>query len=398
MNLPETSITATALDGVRVLAALNGLELFGHERGNIEVLKGLRRCGANVMVAVNALEGGGQVNEELEAAAIPTGPVPFGGLWSPSIILGKPAYALTNLRALGSCSREFRALIDGFRPTHIHIGSPLVYSYLATAIKKSGVRMIYRLGDAPPVASRFQMAIWRRATGRADRVVANSHFVRDAAIAGGVHAEKLATIYGCAPERSRVSLRHSVPQRRFILYVGSVSEHKGLVPLVDAFASIADEIPDIQLDIVGESRWDSSFRTTLISRVESLGIASKVVFRGHVDDPSSDFRDAVVHAVPSLCEESAANVVLEAKMAGTPSVVFPSGSLAEFVRHRVDGIVCPEKTARSLGDALRFVLLNDDERARMQYAAREDYERRFGRARFDAEWAQVYGAPTVADS
>ena len=42
------------LSNVRVLATINGVELFGHERGNIEVFKALRESGAEVVVGVSS--------------------------------------------------------------------------------------------------------------------------------------------------------------------------------------------------------------------------------------------------------------------------------------------------------------------------------------------------------
>ena len=71
-----------SLAGVRVLAALNGLELFGQERENIEVYKTLRGLGAIVCVGVNALEDGGDVGRQLRDLGFATFPLPFSNQWS----------------------------------------------------------------------------------------------------------------------------------------------------------------------------------------------------------------------------------------------------------------------------------------------------------------------------
>ncbi len=63
-------ILIQALVGVRVLAALNGLELFGHERGNIEVFKTLRDLGAEVTVGVD-VKSNNHVDVELRRMVLP---------------------------------------------------------------------------------------------------------------------------------------------------------------------------------------------------------------------------------------------------------------------------------------------------------------------------------------
>ena len=92
--------------------------------------------------------------------------------------------------------------------------------------------------------------------------------------------------------------------------------------------------------------------------------------------------------VPSLVNEGLGVVVLEAKRAGIPAIVFPSGGLQETVRTDVDGYVCPSKSAADLEAAIRKVVGDQNRRQRWASAAAESY------ARFDAstmldQWEQV---------
>lgn len=382
------------LAGVRVLAALNSLELFGHERANIEVFKTLRHCGAEVVVGVNARNDGGEVNRELQRLGFSTFPLPFNPQWSLQFLKKHPSMLWTNPWAALRCALRFRRAIARFRPTHIHIGSPLTYSYLWTALESTKVPMIYRMGDCPPTQSRFNLMFWKAAMRRSAMIVANSEFVRGSAVAAGVNEKKLEIIYSLAPARELTVEPSPQPDAPFdadrIVYVGAVAEHKGLMPLVEAIAALAAERPSIRLDICGGSMWDGDFRLRLQERVRELGVESYIRFHGHVDDPSEDYRRAAVHVVPSLWEEPSANVVFEAKREGVPSIVFPSGGLPEVVRHEVDGLICSARSADALVEALRWTFADAERLKRMRTAARADYAGRFGPARFARQWAAVY--------
>ena len=378
---------------MRVLAALNGLELFGHERGNIEVFRTLRKLGAEILIGVNARDEGGDVAKELRKSEFQIFSLPFNPQWSIQFVRKHPSMALTNPLAILRCSWRFRNAINRFSPTHIHIGSPLVYSYLSLALAWSRLPMIYRMGDCPPSDSKFNLGIWRMAMSRTTRIVANSGFVRHSAIGAGVPTEKIEIIYGVAPTRTQEAVEWRAEQcdgLERLVYVGALAEHKGLIPLVEAMAVLLTERPLLRLDIFGGSIWDGAFRSQLSRLIADRGLNERILLHGHVDDPSPHYRRAAVHVAPSMWEEPGANVVLEAKRQGTPSIVFPSGGLPEMVRHKVDGYVCHEKSTAALVEAVRWMLEDKSRLMSMRIAVRADHELRFAEQRFANQWAAVY--------
>jgi glycosyltransferase involved in cell wall biosynthesis len=381
------------LTGVRILSALNSFELFGHERGNIESFKTLRDLGAEVLVGVDALPDN-HVNEELQRLSFSTFTLPFESQWSVKRLKSNPSVALTNVWAVLRCSLSFLRAIRTFRPTHIHLGSPLVYSYVSLALGLSKVPLVYRMGDCPPVDSPFNLRIWRMTMRRCSRVVANSKFVLNSALAAGVSSKKILVIHNLAPSSvNSANPTGSFPDQDIpasLIYVGAVAAHKGLVPLVEAFSLLAPDFPFMRLDILGGSRYDTPFRNQLKEMIAARNLESRVLFHGHVDDPSAFFRRSAVHVAPSMWEEPFANVVLEAKREGTPSIVFPSGGLPEMVRHQMDGYICREKSVDALVEGLRWMLADRDRLQRMGEAAHQDSEKRFGRERFARAWADVY--------
>lgn len=382
------------LHGIRVLAALSGLELFGHERGNIEVFKALRSRGAEVIVGVTAVENGGAVGAYVRELGFETFQIPFGNQWSRQWLKRYPLSLFEKMQQVAVCSYVFRKTIQRFDPTHIHIGSPLVYSYLAIALMTCRTPLVYRMGDAPPTDSPFNLRIWRMAMRRKTCLVAVSKYVRQMALQEG--APDAAVIYNLAPS-SDVDLEQDLePVDQLgairLVYVGAIAEHKGLVPLVQALARIAPDHPGLHLDVVGGSQYDTAFREHLQALIKASRINSRVTFHGQVSWPAPFYLRAAIHVAPSVWEEPLGNVVMEAKREGTPSVVFPSGGLVEMIRHEVDGFICTEKSTDSLVEALRWMLADSDRLQRMGEAARADFAARFGPARFAREWADVYRA------
>ena len=379
---------------MRVLAALNGLELFGHERGNIEVFKALREMGAIVRVGVSNQENGGDVAIELKGLGFETFPVSFGAQWSLMWLKEEGLkFAMVQFKRVFKSSWEFHRQIQEFQPTHIHLGSPLAYSFISLALLRWKLPLIWRMGDCPPAESRFNMPIWSAGMHRASRIVAISNYVCAEAVENGVPRDKISLVYNLAPSASDgewVPPPVLGPEEYAMIYVGAVSAHKGLIPLVEAYALVCLGHPGLQLWILGESRWDKEFRELLDNRIAELGIVDKVLFAGQIHDPAPWYAAASIHVAPSLCEEALGNVVMEAKRAGSPSIAFPSGGLPEMIRHQIDGYVCEAKTSESLAGAINWMLADRGRLARMRVAAREDCEARFGCGRFMEQWAKVY--------
>ncbi len=180
---------------------------------------------------------------------------------------------------------------------------------------------------------------------------------------------------------------------RRIVYVGSIAEQKGVRQLVQAFALLRFRFPELVLDVVGGSRYDAQFRGEVSSLIDDAGLGGCIIMHGQQANPTPYYRNAVIHVAPSMWEEPSANVVVEAKREGVPSVVFRSGGLPELVRNGVDGVICAEKTPEALAGGIASLLENEERRRAAGRAAREDFEARFGPERFARQWAEIFLRP-----
>jgi glycosyltransferase involved in cell wall biosynthesis len=123
---------------------------------------------------------------------------------------------------------------------------------------------------------------------------------------------------------------------RFLLYVGGISPHKNLSKLIDAFAALAAEPAnsDLQLILVGDYQDDPflSAYPSLRHQVDERGIGSKVRFAGFVpdDDLAYLYNAATALVFPSL-DEGFGLPAIEAMACGTPVAASDRGSLPEIL-------------------------------------------------------------------
>ena len=379
------------LSNIRVIGILPWLELFGNERDNIEIYLSLREQGATVLVGISKNQIYSDVDIYLQKLGFETFGLPFGNQWSWMWLKQYPLSIFEKMNQLWNCSRILLQQIKTFKPTHIHISSFMGYNYIAPALFFSNVPLIYRVGEAAPTDSIYSLQIWRLAMKQSSTIVAVSEFVKQQILAQDIPKSKVKRIYNLAPSRLLTNHRttqsdHQSINRQGFVYVGQISEQKGIRHLLKAVG----KFPDYLLDIVGCSVNDTEFRKELEKWVKYHHLQDQVHFVGQVDDPTIFYAKSLIHIAPSIVREGLGMVVLEAKKVGTPSIVFPSGGLPEMVRHRIDGYVCRDKTPEALVEAIEWMLSDRDRLSKMGMAAIDDYETRFGRSRFLEEWSKVY--------
>jgi glycosyltransferase involved in cell wall biosynthesis len=151
---------------------------------------------------------------------------------------------------------------------------------------------------------------------------------------------------------------------RYVLAVGNKQPRKNLSRLVRAFSSIALEMPDVTLVIVGQSGWQGS---DVEQTVKSLGLNTRVRFTGFV--PETDlpalYSGADVFCYPSLYEGFGLPP-LEAMACGAPTITSNTSSLPEVVGDAA--LTVDPMSIEEMAGALRSLLADSTKR--------EEYGRR----------------------
>ncbi|AXE99453.1 glycosyltransferase family 4 protein [Paraburkholderia hospita] len=139
-----------------------------------------------------------------------------------------------------------------------------------------------------------------------------------------------------SPERALAErMKYRAGNAPVFLFVGRLSEEKGITTLIDAFAGIAKRLPDPQLRIVGTGPLERDLR----KRVTELGLDRSITFVGSLQDEplSREYYGATCLVLPSRSEPWGL-VVNEALAHGCPVVVSEScGCVPELVHEGVSG-------------------------------------------------------------
>jgi glycosyltransferase involved in cell wall biosynthesis len=284
-------------------------------------------------------------------------------------------WALRALVDVLSSSATVLAASAKRRPSVVFLwsfGSALTNWPALLLLRVLGFRIVLRSGNAPAVGRRHRW-IWK---GLVDAVVqvhvANSDFIASQIAAAGIRTTKVRVIRNARPD-GPVPGCADPPEPR-VIYVGQVIPEKGILEFLEALHLLQQRGIRFGATLVGRFHgWEhaaySGYKEAV--RAKAASFPSGVVeLLGEREDVIDLMQSASVHCCPSQerQREGLAHVVLQAKAAGIPSVVTPSGALPEMVRHKVDGWICRGFGPEELAEGLSHFLVD---RAAAREAGRE---------------------------
>jgi phosphatidyl-myo-inositol alpha-mannosyltransferase len=220
--------------------------------------------------------------------------------------------------------------------------------------RRTRLRAVLQLNGVPvPGVSCYRYlppegAMFREALRRADRRIACSRFVRDLMREHyGVDADVIPTpipiesyeVGGGPPDR-----------RPTILALADFNvRRKGVRVLVDAFALVKRQLPDVRLRLSG--RMSPALQSALIGNVPgNVREGIEVLGLGQVDDIPRLYREATITALPAMWEPSG-TVLLESFASGTPVVATNHAGIPEFVTPEVGVLFEPRSTGEETHNA-----------------------------------------------
>jgi glycosyltransferase involved in cell wall biosynthesis len=272
----------------------------------------------------------------------------------------------------------------------------LVHAPALAMCRLLGVPVLLRSGVAP-TRTALHARLWQwLIQPLVTRHVANSAFTASELRAVGVDMARIVTIPNVAPRRHPASVP-ALRNRWRVAYVGQVIPEKGVRQLLDAIGLLAARGFDAHLDVAGQMEgWAPdavrAYRESLRHRAAEADLAGRVRFLGWREDIESVLQQASVHCCPSQPEqrEGFGITVVEAKRAGIPSVVCPSGALPELIQHRRDGWVTEGFDAMSVANGLEW-LLSDDLRLQSAQQAALESAKQYDAHEFEGRWQAEFG-------
>ncbi|MGI9234253.1 MAG: glycosyltransferase family 4 protein [Woeseiaceae bacterium] len=195
----------------------------------------------------------------------------------------------------------------------------------------------------------------------ATRVTAPSEAICDLVAKRGVQAQRLPL----GVDLERWPPRHPVGRHRDeqpqLVHVASLNRVKDQPTLLRALRLLADRDYDFQVNIVGEDTLNGDIQA--MSR--DVGLGHRVQFHGYLThDRLRPVIEAAHVALISSRHEAGPLALLEAAVAGVPTVGTAVGHIAEWSPNAAIAVPCEDPAA--LADAIQLVL--DDEDLRMRLA------------------------------
>jgi glycogen synthase len=229
----------------------------------------------------------------------------------------------------------------------------------------------------------------------ADRVIAVSAKMREDILQHfGVDPARVVVIHnGIDPARyrrtaARDALDRLAIREPFVLFVGRITDQKGIFDLLDAAATLP---PGTQVVLCASAPDTPEIEERLRRRVAGRANLRWIGHMLPVEDVIQLYSHAAVFCCPSVYEPFGL-INLEAMACETPVVASAVGGILEVVEDGVTGLLVPPRRPDRLGEALT-ALLTDRERGRaMGKAGRARVEDRFSWMSVAARTQTLYAA------
>lgn len=199
-----------------------------------------------------------------------------------------------------------------------------------------------------------------------DRYIVAAQFTRRKYMDRGIPVEKISY----KPHFIDLNIKRRNKDAGYVLYLGRLSQEKGVDALLEAWRSLKD----IPLKIVGTGPLEAKLKNFAVEQglthVEFLGFLKE---RQCLDL----LNEATLLVIPSVCYENFPRVVVEAFACGVPVVASRLGSLQELIEDGETGILFEPGDAKALIAAIRRCFENRLKTMQMGHNARSVFEDKY---------------------
>jgi len=261
-------------------------------------------------------------------------------------------------------------LVRKSRPTIIHAHWILPQGFFAVMMKTFfGIPVVVTAHGADVYALQHSLfnAAKRFVLRRADKVTVVSSALREKIVHDicsvpahiipmGVCSETFAP----GKQAADIKKKHGVSGKA-ILYVGRLSEKKGVRYLIDAMPAVLAEFPDAALLVIGTGELESELQKISGSK----GLGDHVIFVGGVSNRElpAYYCGSDVFVGPSVQAqggdtEGLGLTFVEAAMSGCLIIGSDVGGIGDVIENNKTGFLVPEKDSRAIAEKIIYALRN----------------------------------------
>ena len=202
---------------------------------------------------------------------------------------------------------------------------------------------------------------WAR---KVDRFIALSQFSKNKFIEGGFPSEKIAVKPNFVnSERNKITINQ---ERKGALFVGRLSQEKGLVTMINAWKNL-----DIPLRVIGDG--------PLMNWVKDNSSAPHISVLGRKEPEQvvKEMNNASFLVMPYECYENFPLTLAEAFAQGLPVVASRLGAMAEIIEDGITGLHFNPSDPDDLARKVHWANTHAEEMERMEHNARKTYENKY---------------------
>ena len=229
--------------------------------------------------------------------------------------------------------------------------------------------------------------LYRQVLAKVDTVICVSDYIRRAAVQHFPEfTDKFIVVFNATdPEvfkpygqEAIVQLRDILaiePNKTYLLYVGRLTEIKGVHVLIEAFHQIHTHLPNTRLIIAGSSFFSGAAKTAYEQSLVELAkpVSKGIMFTGFMPHEKLKYLYSAVDIVvlPSVWQDPCPLVVLEAMASGTCLISTAVGGVPEVLKDGVNGLLVKSGNAVEIAKAVSEILKTPIKKAEIERVARE---------------------------
>ena len=267
-------------------------------------------------------------------------------LWSTSVRLGaarlpNPAAWAWDAWVIGKAARPLRNFLAQCSPDLIVTKGLSSHFLGGWAARKLRIPCVWHVQD---LISERPLGIYRRAFGRAARWLPQQIIVDGESIARQlprslqpritvIHNGIDTSVFRPGLDGAGVREELGIPKDHLVIgHVGRITPWKGQHYLIEAFARIANDHPNLSLLLAGAPVFDNdSYQRRLLSMASQLNLKERIKFAGYRHDLPNVLAAMNVFAFTSIEKDTSPLALLSAMSCGLPIVAFDIAGVRELL-------------------------------------------------------------------
>ena len=301
--------------------------------------------------------------------------------------------------------RDYRHLLRTYRPdiVHFHFYNQFSILPLYSALLKPKASILFTDHSRLPIERKLTHAkcwLWDRlilaplkvktfgVSGHVKYILENNYGMASSHVGvlfNGVNVSRFAVP---SPEmRTALFTEFGIaPGNKLLVAAGYFIKEKGFSYLLNAMARLRELRDDVHLILVGDGPVEAELKT----ETDHLKLQDRVHFAGlrYDVDRFMGASDAVV--VPSIWQEPAGLVVVEAMATGRPVIASRVGGIPEYLEDQACGLLVPPCDDAALADSILELLRHPELADSMGKAGRKRAERFFSMEKWVDDTIAIY--------